>query len=359
MKPEQTRSPIHREVYGVTDAGEDVELFTLCNQNQSLLKVITYGGIITELHVPDREGEMRDVVLGCHSLDAYLASHPWFGAITGRVAGRITDGRFSVDGQSYQLELNHPPNHLHGGSDALDKRIWRGVTSLNERGEPSVELSYRSPDGECGYPGNVEISVRYTLTHDDRLIIDYSAQTDQPTPLSLTNHSYFNLAGATQGSAADHLIQISCERFISTDEDLTLSGQIRHVQGQPNDVREPHQLGQIAPRLWLQHGDHYLTQASPASPPLWVARAEDPQGGICLDVYTNASGLQFYTGAPLEHPAHLNKAGVAYRSLSGFCFECQGYPDGVNAPEIDDIIITPERPYQQQTVYAFSTSSGE
>ena len=357
QKRHQDVAPITREVYGVTPKGEEVELFTLRNRARGVLKVITYGGIVTELHVPDREGRPRDVVLGCPDLGAYLEGHPWFGAITGRVAGRITGGRFTVDGHHYELELNHPPNHLHGGSEALDKRVWSGVASHNQRGEPSLELSYRSPHGECGYPGEVDLKVQYTLTHDHRVIIDYAADTDRPTPLNLTNHSYFNLAGQGRGDAAHHLIQIMCERFISTDENLTLSGQVHHVHGQVNDLREPRPLGELAPKLWCQHGDHYLTDASDRSP-LWVARAVEPVGGVQLDVFTTASGLQFYTGAPLEHPAHLTKSGAAYGGLSGFCFECQGYPDGVNRPELDDIIITPERSYRQQTIYAFSVSSG-
>ena len=358
MTLDQPHNPISREYYGTTAQGEKVECFILRNQAQSVLKVITYGGIITELHVPDREGLTRDVVLGCSNLDAYLSGHPWFGAITGRVAGRISHGRFSVDGHHYQLELNHPPNHLHGGSNALDKRVWKATPSLNEHHEPSLELSYSSPDNESGYPGHVNIQVKYTLTHDHRLIIDYSGQTDRPTPLNLTNHSYFNLMGAEHGNAADHLIQISCERYISTDENLTLSGQIHHVAGQPNDLRVARPLGQVAPLLWLQHGDHYLTNVMPGSSPLWVAQAKAPLSGIQLDVYTTASGLQFYTGSSLAHAAHCTKLGIEYGSLSGFCFECQGYSDGVNTPEIDDIIITPQRPYKQQTIYAFSVSSG-
>lgn len=364
-------SKITREAYGETAQGDLVERFTLKNQSGSVLRVITYGGIITELHVPDRSGALQDVVLGCKDLDAYLAGHPWFGAITGRVAGRISGGGFELDGQTYQLEVNHPPNHLHGGSDALDKRIWSAEPSLNDQGEPTLCLSYVSPHGESGYPGEVSISVTYTLDQQNRLVIDYDATADRSTPLSLTNHTYFNLGGQESQSVADHTLQLSCPYWVPTDDNLTLSGRVESVEGHPNDLRVARRLGEVAPKLWKQHGDHYLTHAhvrdhieGDADPkatelgaPTWIARLIEPTGGIQLDVYSDTSGVQLYTGASLDHPAHLTKSGRPYSSLGGLCLECQGYPDGVNQPEIEEIMIGPHRPYRQRTIYALSVAS--
>lgn len=359
---------LERALYGVTPAGETVERFTLRNRSGMTLKVITYGGIITELHVPDRSGATRDVVLGCKDLSAYLAGHPWFGAITGRVAGRISGGSFQLEGSTYQLEVNHPPNHLHGGSEALDKRVWIAEPLLNERDEPTLILRYVSPHGECGYPGRVELEVGYTLTHHNAVVITYKATTDQATPLSLTNHTYFNLSGGQSVEVSDHLLQISCPYFVPTDEDLSLSGRVESVEGRACDLRTPQRVGEVVPSLWQQHGDHYLKAWGAAEQSAgqsaghqelrasWIARLTEPLGGVQLDVYTTASGVQLYSGVSLDHPADLTKSGEPYTSLAGLCLECQGYPDGVNQPEIEDIIISPSRPYYQQTTYAFSVT---
>ena len=217
-------SQIKTRNFGRLPTGETVQEYTLANAGGLTLKLITFGGIITELHVPDRHGVVADVVLGFNHLAGYLGPHPHFGAITGRVAGRITGGRFSLAGRDYQLLVNNPPNHLHGGAVGFDKCLWRAQIVQTPEGFDGVKLAYHSPHGEEGYPGNVEVAVTYSLTDANEVIICYEAVADQTTPLSLTNHSYFNLAGEGRGTIENHWLQITSSEIVPTDEQMTLLG---------------------------------------------------------------------------------------------------------------------------------------
>jgi aldose 1-epimerase len=349
---EATAMSISERQFGTMPGGEPVFEYTLANAHGMALKIINYGGIITQLHVPDRGGRVADVVLGFDNLEQYLAGHPHFGCITGRVAGRVTGGRFSLDGVKYQLAINDPPNHLHGGSMGFDKRLWTAEAPSGEQGAARVTLRYFSPDGEEGYPGNVRVSVVYTLTESNALAIEYTATTDKATPLSLTNHSYFNLGGEGSGSIVDHQLRIYAGEYAPADDSMTLLDRRERVAGQANDFGRPQRIGDALPGLWKRHGDHYFLRRDRA------ARLTDPRSGRVMTVSTTEPCLQFYTGVSLDG-TQIGKSGRAYGPHAGLCLECQGYPNGVNEPKLGDIVLRPGSTYQQKTVYAFSSARPE
>jgi aldose 1-epimerase len=343
------------ENFGRLPGREQVHQFTLSNNHGLSLQAINYGGIITGLHAPDRQGQTKDVVLGLRSLQEYLDGHPYFGAIVGRVAGRITAARFTLDGNEYSLARNDSPNHLHGGTSGFDKKLWTAESSENTAGEPCLSLTYTSPDGEEGYPGNVAITVSYTLTQRNELRIKYSAKTDQPTPLSMTNHSYFNLAGEGSGSIENQVLQIYTDKYVPTYQDLTLSGNIASAAGKVIDFSQPKRLHEIIGEPHHIHGDNYLIRRDDEHAIVPVATVTDPASGRVMDVSSTASSLQFYTGKFLGQDHLTGKSGTVYAAYDALCLECHGYPDGVNTPEIEDIILRPGDTYQQTTVYRFST----
>jgi aldose 1-epimerase len=340
--------------FGKLPTGETVEEFSLTNSRGLTLKLITYGATITELHVPDRRGVTADVVLGFNDLAGYLGNHPYFGCIAGRVSGRINGGKFTLDGRNYQLQRNDPPNHLHGGAHGFDKRLWQAQVLNDSKNSAGVRLSYFSGDGEEGYPGNVEVNVIYSLTEANEVAIHYLAHTDKPTPLSLTNHSYFNLAGEGSGSVKNHLLQISSAEISETDNQMTLMGRRSPVKGKANDFNGSRRLGDSIPGLLNSHGDNYLLAHSKPKSLERVARLEDPVSGRIMEVETSEDCLQLYTAAVLDGSL-IGKSGRPYPKFGGVCLECQGYPDGANHPELGDIILRPEEVYQQTTIYRFKT----
>ena len=346
---------INIEQVGETSHGEAIYAYQLIGPTGLQLRALNYGGIITHLLLPDRDGVLRDITLGYPHLDHYLAGHPWMGAIAGRVAGRITGGSFTLEGKEYQLELNHPPNHLHGGTDALDKRVWHGTVEETPVGEPQLVLTHTSPHGQSGYPGTVNLITRYRLSMDNELIVEFEAESDQPTPLALTQHLYFNLNGEDQSNVLDHWLQLESDETVLTDEHLTLTGQIASVKGKANDFREPKQLGDVISSLWLEHGDMYLNPPVKAQYPQEqlrrIASLYAPSTGIEMEVKTTARCVQLYTGSGLSEDR--SKSGKPYGRFAGICLECQGYPDGVNSPEIEDITLYPGQTFFQQTSYRF------
>lgn len=339
--------------FGKLPTGKPVDAYTLANPGGASLQVITYGGIITSLRLPDRQGRLADVVLGFDRLSDYLADHPYFGAIIGRVAGRVTGGSFQVDGKRCQLALNNPPNHLHGGIVGFDKRVWSATPGVRPDGAPMLRLAYRSPAGEEGYPGNVDVAVTYSLSPDNEVTIEAEATADEPTPLCLTNHSYFNLAGEGSGTIDDHVLQIHADAFVPTDEHFTLLGRREPVAGRGNDFTQPRRIGDALPRLFQAHGDLYLTPDRSASKLQTVAWARDPHSGRQMEVRSTSPCVQFYTGASLDGTL-IGKSGRRYPRHAGLCLECQGYPDGANTAEFGDIILRPGGRYRQTTVFAFS-----
>lgn len=343
---------------GNLSSGEPIEAYTLESSSGASAQILTYGGILMSLQTPDRNGYLNDIVLGYKDLAPYLAGHPFFGAVTGRIAGRVTDGIITVAGKEYALACNDGRNHLHGGLKGLDKRLWAAEPVTRSDGSDSLRLTYRSPDGEEGYPGTIELAITYTLTDTNALVIDSEATADRVTPLCLTNHSYFNLAGEGSGSVADHEIQILADAFIPTDDDMTLLGTSQPVSEGGNDFRTPKRLGDALPRLFKSHGDVYLLRSphnfSPTEPTL-VARITEPRFGRVLEVFTDESCLQFYTAVSLDG-TDTGKSGRPYEPHAGLCLECQGYANGSSTSAFGDILIRPGQPQRHRTIYGFSTT---
>jgi aldose 1-epimerase len=317
-------------------------------------KVMTYGAILTELHVPDRDGKPADVVLGFDNLDAYLAGHPHFGATTGRVANRIAKGRFTLDGKEYKLAVNNGPNSLHGGLKGFDKVVWK-AEDVSGPGGPAVKFSYKSPDGEEGYPGTLSVSVTYTVTPDNALKIDYAATTDKATPVNLTNHSYFNLAGAASGTILDHELMLAADQYTPADDTLIPTGEIKPVRGTPLDFTSPTRIGARIDQIKKEIGgyDHNYVIRPDTRSPAFAARVYEPASGRVLEMFTTEPGVQLYT-ANFLNGTHKNK-GVAFQKHQGFCLEAQHFPDAVNHPEFPSIILRPGATYTQTTIYKFTT----
>jgi aldose 1-epimerase len=301
---------------------------------------------------------MADVVLGFNDLDAYVADRAYFGAVIGRVAGRIADAQFTLEGKTYELARNDSPNHLHGGVEGFNKKIWTALPMTRRGGAPSLRLTYCSPDGEEGYPGMVAAAVQYTVTEDNIFLVETEAVSDRPTPFSLTVHPYFNLGGEGSGSIADHEIQIHADEFVLTDERMTPLGRTGSVIGRSNDFPQLRSLGDAIPCLFQNHGDLYRVREtkkkgarSKLAP---AARLVHPASGRVLDVCTTEAYVQLYTGAGLDGSV-TGKSGTNYSRYAGVSLECEGYPDGANAPSMGDIVLRPGEIRQQTTAYAFAT----
>lgn len=341
--------------FGKTPDGTPVELYVLSN-GRITAKVMTYGGIVTELHVPDRQGKTADVALGFDTLDAYIAKNPHFGALTGRVANRIAGASFTLDGQEYKLAANNGRNTLHGGLKGFDKRVWK-AEDVSGPGGPAVKLSYLSRDGEEGFPGNLSIAVTYTLTPDDALRIDYAATTDKPTLVNLTNHSYFNLAGHASGTILNHELTIAADQYTPSDAEFIPTGQLAPVKSTPLDFNTPTAIGARFDQLQKEprgYDDNYVIRPDTRSP-AFAVRARDPESGRVMEMYTTEPGVQFYTGNFLDGSVK-GKGGVAYNKHAGFCLEAQHYPDAPHQPSFPSIILRPGTTYTQTTIYKFSAS---
>ncbi len=340
-------------LFGLLPTGEKVCAFTLRNSSGMVAKIIDYGATLTELHVPNARGDVVDVVLGFSNLDGYLGFHPFFGSTIGRISGRLTGGNFTLDGRTYNLAKNDPPNHLHGGKSGFDKRLWNAQPFVDAHGSHALKLARLSRDGEEGYPGNVEVAVTYTLTGRNELVIEYRATTDKATPLSLTNHSYFNLAGEGSCSIESHQLQIHSDAITATDAPMTQLGYLKEVTGKPNDLRNPHPLGKVIPGLLNQHGDNYLVRRQKTGELTPAARLVDAASGRVLEIFTTEACLQLYCAAVLDGSL-TGKSGGKYQKFGGVCLECQGYPDGPNTPALGDIILRPGATYRQTTLHRFS-----
>lgn len=346
--------------FGQLPTGQAVHAWTLANTRGASLQVITYGGIVTHLRVPDRTGRIDDVVLGFDTLEGYLAGHPYFGCTAGRVAGRITGGKFTLEGRAYALAVNNPPNHLHGGLDGFDKRLWSAEPVTRPDGAPSVRLTLESADGDQGYPGNVSAAVTYTLTERNEFIFETEVTSDRPTPASLTHHSYFNLAGEAAGPVTGHEMRLEASHYAPTDSAMTLLGRRVAVAGTGADFRQARYLGDTLPHILAAHGDLYFVDRRPeiagdATVLAPAARVVEPTRGRVLEVFTTEDCIQFYSGVGLDGSLR-GKTGAPYHSHAGFCLECEGYPDGVNVPALGDILVRPGQPRRHTTVYAFFTS---
>lgn len=345
---------VEKMVFGKTADGTTVDLYVLSN-GKITAKVMTLGGIVTELDVPDRDGKLGDVVLGFDNLESYLAGHPHFGAITGRFANRIAKGRFTLDGKQYKLAVNNGPNSLHGGLKGFDKVVWKGEDVSGSDG-PAVKLSYLSRDGEEGYPGNLSVSVTYTVTSDDALRIDYSATTDKATPVNLTNHTYFNLSGPASGTILNHELMLAADEYTVADDTLIPTGELRSVRGSPLDFTTPTPIGSRFDQLTgaPKGYDHNYVIRHDSRSPAFAARVYEPKSGRVMEMFTTEPGVQFYTANFLDGNLK-GKGGVVYNKHQAFCLEAQHFPDSVNQERFPTTILRPGSTYTQTTIYKFST----
>ncbi len=349
------RARVDKAKYGTTQEGAVIDLYTLTNTNGMVAKVITYGAILTELHVPDRAGKLADVVLGFPALPQYEGPHPYFGATIGRVGNRIARGRFTLNGKEYTLATNNGPNHLHGGVKGFDKRVWKAQT-VPVTGGAAVKFTYVSPDGEEGYPGTLTASVTYTLTNRNELKLDYVATTDQPTPVNLTHHSYFNLAGEGVGDIKGHELTLLADRFTPVDGGLIPTGEIAPVKGTVMDFTRATPIGariEQVPGTAPAGYDHNFVLNSGGGVLALAATVREPDSGRIMEVLTTEPGLQFYSGNFLDGTIK-GKSGVAYQKHTGFCLETQHFPDSVNRPNFPPTILQPDKTYKTSTVYRFS-----
>jgi aldose 1-epimerase len=343
--------------FGKMPDGTAVEAFTLTGAGGVKAVVITRGATLTELHVPDKAGNAVDVVLGFDDLAGYLGDgNQFFGCTTGRVANRIAKGKFTLDGKEYTLTVNNGPNHLHGGTKTnLDKVVWTAAAVTTSAG-PAVKFTYSSPDGDEGYPGKLDLTVTYTLTDDNALRIEYTAVTDKPTPVNLTNHTYFNLAGAGADTVLDHELMINADRYTPADDTLIPTGVVVSVAGTAVDFRKPRKVGERIGDLvngrYKGYDHNFVLNAPDGKTPAAVLR--DPDSGRTMTVYTDQPGVQLYTGNFLK--GQTGKGGKVYKQRSALCLETQHFPDSVNRPNFPSVILRPGQTYRRTCVYAFSVA---
>lgn len=348
------RASLQKKAFGKTPDGQEVDLYILTNTAGMTAKIMTYGAILTELDVPDRDGKAADVVLGFDNLKDYLAGHPYFGATVGRVANRIAKGKFTLDGKEYKLAVNNGPNALHGGLKGFDKVVWTAVPVATPDGA-AVIFKYVSKDGEEGYPGNLTATVVYTLTNENALRLDYTAKTDKATPVNLTNHTYFNLAGAKAGDILGHEMTLFADRYTPVDDTLIPTGEIKPVKATPLDFTKAARIGERIGQLKGEPGgyDHNYVLNSEGKELALAARVHEAKSGRTMEMWTTEPGVQFYTGNFLDGK-QTGRGGVVYKKHGGFCLEAQHFPDSVNHANFPSVILKPGQTYRQTTIYKFS-----
>lgn len=335
---------IPKKPFGRLADGRQVDLFTLKNKHGLEIQITNYGGIITKILMPDKDGKVEDIVLGFDTLKAYLDNSPYFGCIVGRVAGRINNSRFELDGKVYLLTRNHGVHHLHGGVQGFNSKFWKVLQLENN----SLKLKYCSIDMEEGYPGNLEVEVIYRLTIENELHIEYTASTDKATPVNLTNHSYFNLSG--KADVLDHQIQIEAEHYLETNSELIPTGRILPVKHTANDFRKEKSVGKDIKETNAGYDDTFVLDHADGKLRL-AAKATDPETGRSMEVFTTQPGLVFYSANFLENCQ--GKNGQIHQKHSGFCFETQHFPDTPNRHEFPSVILRPGEKYQQHSMFRF------
>jgi len=348
---------VQKVPFGQTADGTPVDLITLRNGKGIEMKVLTYGGIIMSLKTPDRTGAVDDIVMGHDTVAAYEANSPYFGSLIGRVGNRIGKGTFTLDGKAYTLARNNGPNHLHGGIKGWDKVVWKASDPFQDRTGVGVRLEYTSVDGEEGYPGTVTAHVVYTITPDNKLIVDYHATTDKATVINLTQHSYFNLGGSKTTDILGHEVMLNADRYTPVDATLIPTGELASVAGTPFDFRTATAIGARIndKNTQLEYGKGYdhnwvLTRAGEGLQK--AASVYEPTTGRTLEIATTEPGIQFYTGNFLDGTI-TGKGGRVYPFRSGFCLETQHYPDSPNKPAFPSIELRPGAEYKTQTIFTF------
>ena len=348
---------IDRQSFGKTMEGQPVDVYTLRNNRGAEARIINYGGIVLSLKMPDRNGQLGDVVLGYDTLAEYEKASPYFGCLVGRYGNRIANGHFTLTGVTYTLAVNNGPNALHGGLKGFDKVVWAVRVTASLLG-PALELTYTSKDGEEGYPGNLKVTAIYTLTTDNGLRLDYKATTDKDTVVNLTQHSYFNLAG--QGDILGHVVYLDADRFTPVNRTLIPTGELRPVEGTPFDFRIPTAIGARinADDEQIKFGggyDHNWVINKPAGQLGLQARVTEPTTGRVLEVLSTEPGLQFYCGNFLDGSIK-GKGGWVYQRRNGFCMEPQHYPDSPNHPEFPSVVLKTGQVYQNTIIYRFTVA---
>jgi aldose 1-epimerase len=341
--------------FGQTDDGKPIELYTLSNQHGMKVAIATYGATVINLIVRDRDGKPDDVALGFDTIQPYFTQSPFFGSTIGRYANRIAKGRFQLDGQTYQIPINDPPNALHGGPIGFDKQLWKARVISSS--PASLELTLRSPDGDQGFPGNLDVSVTFTVTDQNELQMSYQATTDKPTIVNLTNHTYFNLAGAGNGNILAEILRINADKYTPCDDTQIPTGEIKSIADTVVDFRTPKAVGaRLAVKdptsNPIRYNENYvLNQGSKVGLNL-AAELYDPESGRVLEVLTDQPGLEFYTGSFLN--GMRGKGGKLYEPYYALCLETQHYPDSPNHSNFPSTALRPGETYKTETIYRFS-----
>jgi aldose 1-epimerase len=338
--------------------GKVVDLYTLTNAKGVMMRVTNYGGIVVSLLVPDKHGKIDDIVLGYNNLEDYVKNNPYFGSIVGRSGNRIGKAKFILDGRGYTLTKNDGENSLHGGIKGFDKALW-DAKAMTSDAHVSVALKHLSKDGEEGFPGNLNVTVTYTLTNDNTFQIDYLATTDKPTVVNLTNHSYFNLAGEGSGDILQHELMMNADQFTPIDPRLIPTGELLSVEGTPMDFRKPTAIGARInagdEQLKFSKGyDHNWVLNKQQGTMTLAATVYEPKSGQFMEIYTLEPGIQFYSGNFLDGSI-IGKSGQPYDSRSGLCLETQHFPDSPNQPNFPSVVLRPGDVYRTTTIYKFST----
>lgn len=351
-----TQASITKSTFGTVD-GKEVNLYVLTNAKGLVMKATNYGAIVTELHVPDRSGKFSDIVGGYENLDGYVKKTPYFGATIGRVANRITNGRFELEGKKYQLATNDPPNHLHGGKKGWDKVVWEVVATNETPQGPTIKFTYLSKDGEEGYPGDVAASVTYSLTNDNEFKIDMEATTDKATIVNMAHHGYWNLGGYDSGSIADHELTLYADKYTPGDP-VVANGVIKPVKGTPFDFTKPKPIGKDLAAVIIKGNpapgyDHnFVVNGDPhALRP--VAKVKDPKSGRVMSLEGDQPGVMFYAGLFLD--GTITGKGHVYQRYDAFCMETQKFPNSINVPAWkNEVVLKPGQTYKHVMIHRFT-----
>ncbi len=342
---------IQQIFFGTTPEGLQIKRFTVSNDHGMIASLINFGAILTSLKVPDRYGKDGEVTLGFDTLEDYIADIWFFGATIGRYANRIANGRFSLDGVEYQLPQNSPPSHLHGGIKGFHKMVWNGDTKIDQD-SISVVFSRLSPSGEEGYPGNLHTKVTYTLNNQNELTLCYHAETDKPTPINLTNHTYWNLKGPGFGNVLDHEMTLNADYYLPTDDDRIPTGGIKSVYGTPMDFTHPTKIGDRIDQIKGGGYNHCYVLNRKDNSLCLAAKVYEPEKGRIMEVYTTEPGIQFYSGHFLNN--YKGENGILLNRCDGFCLEAQHFPNSVNQPQFPSTILRAGDIYRQTTIHKFS-----
>lgn len=349
---EEPKMDIQKQPFGQLPDGQQVNLYVLTNGKGFTAKVMTYGATLVSLDIPDRNGDVADITLGCDSIEGYMAASPYFGSTVGRYANRIAKGKFTLEGVEYTLATNNGENHLHGGNKGFDKVLWQ-AEPLRQDKAVGVKFVYFSKDGEEGYPGNLACAVTYMLTAENELRITYEAETDKATPVNLSHHSYFNLAGQGEGDILAHELMLAADAYTPVDAGLIPTGEIKAVGGTPMDFTTVHTIGE---RIGQVEGgyDHNFVLRSGGRELALAARVRDPKSGRTMEIHTTEPGIQFYSGNFLDGTI-TGKKGRVYHKHYGFCLEPQHFPDSPNKPNFPSAILSPGEKYSSRTIFKFYT----